>query len=643
MNERAIHYEHDRTGPLWRIALLIAATLALVISMVGAPTTALADTVFEPDGSETGLLTLHKYDLGEDGEFDPDAVTQEEIEEALTQIQDDYSPIEGVVFSYLRVGSAIQYVDEDDNGQITIGYSVNSSYWTDLGLSEADCDYEDEDGNHYFTTKTLSDALANLTQTQLESFMSSNGATAMTATNASGTTTATGLQLGLYLVVETVYPSSTYMTTEPFFVSIPMTDYSSDGGWTWEYDVVAIPKNRTEPFEIWKSVVEGGHETNAIDGEIGQVKTFVIRADVPAVIYNMQTYTITDTLGEGITISGTPVVYGLADGAREQLANGTEYTYDASGQTLTFSFNGAQMGEDVDNQNVAKYTMVEIRYEAYLNAEAVVGGEGNSNDAYLTYSKFTGTGSETEQSEHDSATIYTYGIDLLKYGEDGVEDTMDGVTFELYRDEGLSDKIDLSLSTDETYYYVTGTTGGSVAETVQTANGGKLVIRGLEAGTYYLKETGTLTGYNLLIQPIEITITSNEATFEQNAEGTYVQTATSGDYYLSAAGERWEFDLPSGTADGAYVNFGKNAVYSVAAEGSAIDKYAPADYSASGADFTLDEDSGLISLYVENSKGFDLPLTGGSAVPWLLIGGAIVSVAIVSIKLSTSKKSDASA
>lgn len=642
MNERAIQGKFGRTGPIGRVALFVALACALMASVLAAPITAMADTVFDPDGDETGSLTLYKYDLGEDGTFVEDAVTQDQIKGALTQIQQDYTPIQGVVFSYLRVGGVTQYIDEDD-GQVTIGYSVSNTYWNDLGLTQDMADYEDG-GTYYFSIKTLSDALANLTQYELETFMSDNSATPMDATDANGETTASNLQLGLYLVVETSYPSSTYMTTEPFFVSIPMTDKTDDGEWTWTTEVVAIPKNRTESFGISKSVVENGHETNAIDAEIGQSSTFVLRADVPSAIYNMNTYTITDTLDDGLTLSGTPTVYGLTmSGGRTQLTEGAEYRFSANGQVLTFTFDGTQMGTD----GTTDYAMVEIRYDAYLNADAVIGGEGNVNDAYLTYSRFTnqtGQADVTEDTAHVSATVYTYGIDLLKYAEGDIDDTLDGVTFELYRDEALTEKIDVAQSDDETYYYIAGSTDGSPVTSMQTSDGGKLVIRGLEAGTYYLKETGTLDGYSLLVRPIEITITSNEATFDQSDAGSYVQTSTSGSYYLTAAGERWQFELPSGTDEGAYVNFGAHAVYGSAdADAAALTTYAPQEYTASCADFTLDTESGMITLYVENSEDFNLPLTGGKALPWLLVGGAIVVVATISMKAAARKKDDVGA
>ena len=58
-----------------------------------------------------------------------------------------------------------------------------------------------------------------------------------------GTAVASGLDLGLYLVVETDKPDAVKETTEPFLVSIPMTSVDTTN---WLYDVTVNPKNVTK-------------------------------------------------------------------------------------------------------------------------------------------------------------------------------------------------------------------------------------------------------------------------------------------------------------------------------------------------------------------------------------------------------------
>ena len=69
--------------------------------------------------------------------------------------------------------------------------------------------------------------------------------------------------------------------------------------------------------------------------------------------------------------------------------------------------------------------------------------------------------------------------------------TLAGAKFKLYRDQACTDLVYVSGS-NGVY-----TVGGTIGE-VETPEGGKVVIMGLEEGTYYLKETVPPAGYNLL-------------------------------------------------------------------------------------------------------------------------------------------------
>lgn len=81
--------------------------------------------------------------------------------------------------------------------------------------------------------------------------VSASGSTQMPLTKADGTTSATGLQVGLYLFVETKVPANVHTTVDPFFVSLPMTDNEGDD---WFYDVDVYPKNQTNIPDLKKLV-----------------------------------------------------------------------------------------------------------------------------------------------------------------------------------------------------------------------------------------------------------------------------------------------------------------------------------------------------------------------------------------------------
>ena len=70
-------------------------------------------------------------------------------------------------------------------------------------------------------------------------------------TNADGKVQFTGLELGLYLVIETYKPDAVVEAVKPFLVSVPMTRVKTSGNKSgelteWLYDVIVYPKNSTQ-------------------------------------------------------------------------------------------------------------------------------------------------------------------------------------------------------------------------------------------------------------------------------------------------------------------------------------------------------------------------------------------------------------
>ena len=190
---------------------------------------------------------------------------------------------------------------------------------------------------------------------------------------------------------------------------------------------------------------------------------------------------------------------------------------------------------------------------------------GQSGNTNDVFVTYRNTGDVDRDTEHKSTTkVFTYGIDLLKKGE-GV-DKLVGVKFTLTDENGKGVNVEKN---DSNNFY---TPGGS-SNTVTTGDDGKIYIRGLKPGTYKLTETKTNNGYVLLKNPVVIVIT------QTNAE-TGAATATVGS---------------------------KDDVTMNADNGS---------------------DTAIVPLTVVNSKGFNLPVTGGRGIALFTIAGiAIVAAA----------------
>ena len=221
------------------LALLMAALMAL-----GLMTTAFAVTDSAPiiDPGKKASLGIYKYDItkaSNDGAWDAESYVSTGLhDDAVVDKLAKYA-IQGVEFTYLRVAD-IAMNNEGVDGQRTVGvlYGFDNSDRSNavlsaIGLTAADA-HKTEGGVSYFTSDTLNNKLAaalaaNATNVKnaLEAAVK-NGGVVMTETDATGHTSASGLEQGLYLVVETRVPENVTSTCNPFFVSLPMT--TVDGG-----------------------------------------------------------------------------------------------------------------------------------------------------------------------------------------------------------------------------------------------------------------------------------------------------------------------------------------------------------------------------------------------------------------------------
>ena len=183
----------------------------------------------------------------------------------------------------------------------------------------------------------------------------------------------------------------------------------------------------------------------------------------------------------------------------------------------------------------------------------------------------------------DKDVVYTYQAQIIKHKDTASGDPMSDVEFQLQTSTGSTVPV-VQIDDGEYRLPVSGETGTTT--TLKTDANGKIVIKGLENGTYYLKETKTASGYNLFSAPVELTLNITEA------------TAWSTSSTFDANGKLVKHTYTSGTT-----TFGGNTT--------------PA--------------TSLYSKDVVNKKGFTLPQTGGFGTLTLsiigcalVVGGALV-------------------
>lgn len=209
-------------------------------------------------------------------------------------------------------------------------------------------------------------------------------------------------------------------------------------------------------------------ENNAKIGDTVEYKVEIKVAD------GAQKYTVTDTMSKGLTFNS---------GSLKVTANGAQTT----NYTLTPTENGftLELPESYVS-TLAKGTTIIVTYNATLNKDAVIDGDGNANEVKLSY----GNHQNTVPSK---VTTKSYQFDLVKV--DGTTNKLlDGAEFELADGETK-----LSFVKDTAGNYRVATTGEDGATTTITVKGGKVNIYGLAGKTYTLTETKAPDGYNKLV------------------------------------------------------------------------------------------------------------------------------------------------
>lgn len=146
-----------------------------------------------------------------------------------------------------------------------------------------------------------------------------------------------------------------------------------------------------------------------------------------------------------------------------------------------------------------------MTYTAKITKDAVKDNPAK-NTVYLEYSNNPGTDG-TGKSNPDESKVYTYDIEIHKFHTEDIDaNRLANATFKLTTDANGDNVVKLVNETVVNTYHVQGD-GETGADTVTTDATGKITIKGLKAGTYYLHETIAPTSYNKLKKPIKIEIT----------------------------------------------------------------------------------------------------------------------------------------
>ena len=599
------------------LAMLMAVVMAL--SLI---TTAFAEPIIDP--GKKASLSIYKYDIttaGKDGAWDAESYVSTGLhDDAVIDKLSKYA-IQGVEFTYLRVAD-ITMNNELVDGQRQVGVLYgfdnsdrSSAVLSAIGLTATDA-HKTDNGVNYFTSDMLNKKLAaslaaNATTVKnaLEVAVK-NGGVAMTETDATGHTSASDMEQGLYLVVETRVPENVTSTCNPFFVSLPMT--TIDGA-AWNYDVTVYPKNQTGNPNLDKTVREAKNSTGKNTGSLTDIKDgyahtttasvgdtvdYQIISTLPTITSkasSLSEYTYVDTMSKGIRYNKNDVVIeffkdaGCADKITTWAENSGKFTvgYDDTSNTMTIHMTDTGLSEI--NEAATVYTdsvkrgysdcTMRLTYAATLTADAKLGDTDNPNEVVLTWKRTNTTYFDTLK---DCCHVYAYGIDVLKQFSDNGGNVRN-VKFRLHND---TDDVYVVAEQKDGVYYAKGFAAKKADATTLIPNAqGHVVVKGLEDDTYSLTEIATDKGYVLLKDAVKIAIKIAENGQREKC-GTKLLTASA---------------------------------------------------TVNGKDVSMTDGNAIVPLTVVNNPGFDLPKTGGYGVWMYTVGGILLLGAAAFIVMKSRK------
>lgn len=410
--------------------------------------------------------------------------------------------VAGKTFNAYKILDA-KFVDEADTSK-GVAYSVpealKSFYASELGLDSTKANFDAEvvakiaelDNLDAFADKALAAA-------------KTAGVAAKSATADANATTVTigSLALGYYVIEDATDADG--KNTAVSSVMLDTTDKAAQV--TIKADLPSIEKKIDGDNDTDESTVGLVEYNNAA---IGDKVPFVVTSKVPAGMdyYDTYTYTVTDTLSDGLAFNNDVAI----TVGEKTLVKDTDFTVAVNGQKVTINFT-----------NFKSYTAgadITISYSATVDTDAVIGTQGNLNTVYLEYSNNPQDDESMGKTPDETTLTFVTAVSITKVDAKDNTKTLPDATFTI-----AGTKLNTVLVTDADGTDRIITKAVDVEYSGTSGEDGIITFEGLSAGTYTITEIVAPAGYNLLADPITLTVSwtapadgSTECTWAVEAE-----------------------------------------------------------------------------------------------------------------------------